>query len=58
MENNNNSNILFKYKDRNLESFISFDDDDLLIFLVNEDSILYDGKSLEPINHHFLHFSY
>ena len=47
MEENNNSNILFKYKDMYVESFILFDDGDFLIFF-KYNAKLYDGKTLKP----------
>ena len=46
MENNNNSNILFKYKDVYVESFIFFDDGDFIIFF-KFNGKLYDGKTLQ-----------
>ena len=46
MEDNDNSNILFKYKDTYVESFIFFDDGDFLIFF-KYNAKLYDGKTLQ-----------
>ena len=46
MEDNNNSNILFKYKDIYVESFIFFDDGDFLIFF-KYNAKLFDGKTLK-----------